>query len=104
MISADATFASERQILENSKWKADGLKCYALIGGHHGSSDSFSRKFLRTVDPWWLLFSADLKGAFAHPTSEVVTRVLRVCKWLKKPTHKGVGRTAWNCRWFPGRG
>lgn len=90
MISADATFNSEREILENSKWNGY-LDSYALIGGHHGSSDSFSREFLRAVDPSWLMFSADVVPQFAHPTIEVVSRVLRECKNLKNPQTRAWG-------------
>ena len=90
LISADATFSSEKEILTKSKWKGE-LESYALIGGHHGSSDSFSRQFLRQVNPSWLLFSADVVGQFAHPTIEVVSRALVECPNLKDPLRKAWG-------------
>lgn len=76
LICADATFSTEHHILCKTEWgEDDHLKAYALSGGHHGSADSFSPKFLKAVNPAWVHFSANMKDRFRHPTWEVVKRI-----------------------------
>ncbi|MFW3899038.1 ComEC/Rec2 family competence protein [Pseudomonas bharatica] len=85
LVCADATFSTEYQILAKSGW-AGHLQSFLLSGGHHGSADSFSPRFLREVNASFVHFSANMHGRFRHPTWEVVQRILTHCPNVKTTT------------------
>lgn len=90
IISADATFCTDYQILHSptSKWKGH-LKCYGVSGGHHGSRQSFSPAMLKELDPEWVHFSADMMETFGHPEWVLVKRVTECCPKIFKKTAWG---------------
>ena len=59
MFTGDCEKETENKIVENND--AKDLKCNVLKAGHHGSRTSSTVKFLRAVDPEYILISAGNK-------------------------------------------
>ena len=59
MFTGDCEKESETKVVENND--AKDLKCNVLKAGHHGSRTSSTVKFLRAVDPEYVLISAGNK-------------------------------------------
>lgn len=68
LFTGDAEEESEKVILEDGYGiSADVLKC-----GHHGSSSSTSKDFLREVDPRYAVISCGKENSYGHPHRETL--------------------------------
>lgn len=68
LFTGDAESENERAMLNNgAELQADVLKC-----GHHGSSTSTTKKFLKTVDPSCAVISCGKDNSYGHPHRETV--------------------------------
>ena len=81
LFCGDISKKMEKQILDSDVYiRSDVMKL-----NHHGSSDANSWKFLKTVDPAFVVISCGRKNEFGHPHKSVMRRV--------KALHAGVFRT-----------
>lgn len=52
-----------------------GLQIDWLVASHHGSNTSTSERWLASLDPGLVIFSAGLNNRYGHPAADVVERV-----------------------------
>lgn len=68
LLMGDAEKISEKEILESGiNVKADVIKI-----GHHGSSSSSSKNFIKAVSPQYAVISCGLNNDFGHPHKETL--------------------------------
>ena len=67
LLMGDATVETEDYLLSNYNLKVDFIKI-----GHHGSSTSSSRSFLKEVNPSLALISVGKNNRYHHPSKEVL--------------------------------
>ena len=70
VFTGDAEAQSEKEILQ--KFDESILKCDVLKAGHHGSSTSNSKKFVKTLSPDYAVISCELNNSFGHPHKEIL--------------------------------
>lgn len=71
LFTGDAEKESEKIILEDGYGvSADVLKC-----GHHGSSSSTTKDFLKEVDPTWAILSCGVDNSYGHPHRETLEKL-----------------------------
>lgn len=68
LFMGDAESDSEEEILSHFAVKSDVLKC-----GHHGSSTSTSKPFLRAVQPQYAVISCGKDNSYGHPHRETLS-------------------------------
>lgn len=68
LFSGDAEKSEEDNIWTN-------IKCDVLKVGHHGSSTSTSRNFLKKAEPQYAIISAGLNNSYGHPAEETLNRL-----------------------------
>ena len=56
----------------------DGLASDVLLAAHHGSATSSSERFLRAVNPQWIIYPTGYANRFRFPTASVTARVERL--------------------------
>jgi len=54
------------------------LKADIFLAGHHGSKNSNSEIFLKTINPKWIIFSVGKNNSYHHPNKEVLERVKKM--------------------------
>ena len=73
LFTGDAEDISENEMLTaNYDLKADVLKV-----GHHGSSSSSTRPFLKAVSPKYAVISVGKDNDYGHPHKETINRLLK---------------------------
>ena len=72
MLTGDAEALSEYEMIDH--FGEDFLKCDLLKVGHHGSSSSSSKEFVRAVSPVFAAISCGVDNDYGHPHRE--TRAL----------------------------
>lgn len=72
MLTGDAEALSEHEIIDH--FGTDVLECDLLKVGHHGSSSSSSKEFVRAVSPVFAAISCGVDNDYGHPHRE--TRAL----------------------------
>ncbi len=70
LLSGDAEFSAERQVLARQEWRAQVLKA-----GHHGSAYSTGDDLLAEADPEAVVVSCGARNPYGHPTPEVLKRI-----------------------------
>lgn len=70
LFTGDAEKEAEYRIIEN----AVDIKCDVLKVGHHGSSSSSTKKFLKYADPDYCVISVGLGNQYSHPADSVLSR------------------------------
>lgn len=70
ILTGDAEASSEAEMLDF--FGADALKCDLLKVGHHGSSTSSSREFIRASSPSIAAISCAAGNSYGHPHEEVI--------------------------------
>ncbi len=68
VFTGDAEKLSEDEIRTN-------IKCDVLKVGHHGSSTSTSRNFLKKTEPTYAVISCGMDNSYGHPHKEVMQRL-----------------------------
>ncbi len=68
VFTGDAEKASEDEIRSN-------IKCDVLKIGHHGSSSSTSKNFLKKTEPQYAVISCGEGNEYGHPHAEVMRRL-----------------------------
>ncbi len=69
MLTGDAEELSENEILDY--FGSAFLDCDVLKAGHHGSSTSNSKAFVRALSPKYAAISCELDNSYGHPHREV---------------------------------
>jgi beta-lactamase superfamily II metal-dependent hydrolase len=72
ILTGDAPESIENFLVDMYK---EELQCPLLKAGHHGSRTSTSERFLKAVNPSWVVISAGKNNSYGHPHREVVDRV-----------------------------
>jgi competence protein ComEC len=74
LLTGDAGGATERDML------ASGYPLSAMVyrAGHHGPKSSNSERFLRAVQPQYVIISAGQGNNYGHPHEEVLERTAEV--------------------------
>lgn len=67
-------FTGDAEKQEEDSIRAN-IKCDVLKVGHHGSSSSTSKNFLKKVEPKYAVISCGLNNKYGHPTQSVVDRL-----------------------------
>ncbi|MEI6580731.1 MAG: MBL fold metallo-hydrolase [bacterium] len=70
MLTGDASIKTEKLVLENNK--TENIKSEILKVGHHGSRNSTSEEFLRTVTPDFAFISDGKGNTYGHPHKEIL--------------------------------
>ncbi|MEI8270496.1 MAG: ComEC/Rec2 family competence protein [bacterium] len=70
MLTGDASIMTEKLILENNQWSI--LKSDILKVSHHGSKNSTSEEFLKSIVPKFALISDGKNNKYGHPNQEVL--------------------------------
>jgi len=70
MLTGDAGIKTEKLILKNNS--KESLSSTILKVGHHGSRNSTSEEFLKTVSPQYVLISDGKNNKYGHPHKEVL--------------------------------
>lgn len=68
LFTGDAEKLSEDEVRTN-------IKCDVLKVGHHGSSTSTSRNFLKKTEPEYAIISCGRDNSYGHPHKEIVERL-----------------------------
>lgn len=68
LFTGDAEKISEDQIRSN-------IKCDVLKVGHHGSSSSTTKNFLKKTEPTYAVVSCGKDNSYGHPDNEVIKRL-----------------------------
>lgn len=69
LFTGDAETKAERYILEQKL----NLDCDVLKVGHHGSSSSTSKEFLKATTPDYAVISVGEDNMYSHPNDEILT-------------------------------
>ncbi len=72
LFAGDAEKLSEDEIRTN-------IKCDVLKVGHHGSSTSTSKNFLKKTEPEYAIISCGADNDYGHPHKEVIQRLNNAC-------------------------
>lgn len=72
MFTGDAEAYSEKQVI--SKYK-DNLKADVLKFGHHGSSTSSSKEFIKVIAPKYGIISCGVNNKYGHPHRETLQTI-----------------------------
>ena len=75
LFMGDAERAVEKKLLEND---LQDIQSTVLKAGHHGSRTSNSIKFVKTVNPDYVLISADIANDYGHPHKQSLKNFLKV--------------------------
>ncbi len=70
LFTGDISAETEMKIAEFAK------DCAVLKIAHHGSSDSTSKEFLKTISPEYAVISAGTRNSYSHPHSSVIKRLV----------------------------
>lgn len=70
LLPGDIEAGAERRLLQ----QGTALASDVLIAPHHGSGTSSTARFLETVQPGVVLYSAGYRSQFGHPVADVVAR------------------------------
>jgi len=68
LFTGDAEAAEEEEVLALGM----SLECDVFQAGHHGSSTSNTREFLKAADPIYTVISCGVDNDYGHPHAEVV--------------------------------
>ena len=69
MFTGDAEADTESYLMSLGK----NLEAYVLKAGHHGSSTSNTKRFVKSVDPEYAVVSCEKNNDYGHPHRETVT-------------------------------
>ncbi|TAL67842.1 MAG: MBL fold metallo-hydrolase [Bacteroidetes bacterium] len=69
--------ATEKYLYDNKKSK---LKSNVIIAPHHGADNASSKKFIQTVNPEYVIFSAGSDKTYQHPRKRTVERYSNYCQ------------------------
>ena len=75
LFMGDAERAVEKKLLEND---LQDIQATVLKAGHHGSRTSNSIKFVKTINPDYILISAGLGNDYGHPHKQSLKNFLKV--------------------------
>lgn len=70
VMSGDAAFKTEAQVMQSVQWKADIVKC-----GHHGSRKSTSDEWLDMLKPSIGVISCGKDNSYGHPSKKLLNRL-----------------------------
>lgn len=74
MLTGDAEKSIEEEIL---KLNYD-IECEIMKAGHHGSDTSNTDKFLKKVNPSYIIISAGVDNSYKHPIKSVMERIKKM--------------------------